>query len=137
MAEFAFTSVTVSVTEFAPRFAQLKLEFESTNVLTLQLSVELLFTCAAVMEPLPAPFKNTVTFWQFATGRRVSAMVITERQVDEFPLESLTVRITLFAPTFAQVKDVGGMEIVCIAQLSVELLFTWLAVTLAVPAPFN
>ena len=77
-----------------------------------QLSVEELFTCPLVIEPVPAPFSTAVTFRQMAVGEIVSAMVITERQVDVFPLLSVTVKVTLFAPTFPQVKEIGGMDMV-------------------------
>ena len=51
-----------------------------------QLSVEPLFTCTVVIDPLPVLFKNTVTFLQIATGRSVSSTVTTDKQEDEFPL---------------------------------------------------
>ena len=112
VAVFPLLSVTVSVTAFAPRLRQVKLELDRTREATVQLSVELLFTCAVVIVAVPEPFRAAVTFLQMALGRIVSAMVITERQVEEFPLLSVTVKVTLFAPTFPQVKEEGGMDTV-------------------------
>ena len=92
-----------------------------------QLSVDALLTCPATIEPAPAPtelLKVTVTFLQIAVGRMVSPIVTIERQVDEFPLLSVTVRVTLFAPKLAQVNEVGVMDVVWIAQLSVDPLLT-------------
>ena len=80
-----------------------------------QLSVDPLLTCAATIEPAPAPvvlLNVTVTFRQIAVGRMVSPMVTTETQVDEFPLLSVTVIVTLFAPKLAQVNEVGVMVVV-------------------------
>ena len=80
-----------------------------------QLSVDPLLTCADTIEPAPAPvvlLNVTVTFLQIAVGRMVSPMVTTETQVDEFPLLSVTVMVTLFAPKLAQVNDVGVMDVV-------------------------
>ena len=135
--ELAFASVTVRITEFAPRFPQLKLELDKANELILQLSEEPLLTCAVFMVPFPDPFKTTVTFWQIAFGKIVSRTVTTELQLDEFPLLSVTVRVTLFAPVFPQLKVDGLMVLVAIVQLSLVELSTWLAVIAAFPPAFN
>jgi hypothetical protein len=53
---FPFTSVTVSVTVFAPTLEQLKVEGETESEATPQASLEPLFTCAAVIVAVPAAF---------------------------------------------------------------------------------
>ena len=59
---FPCTSFTVSVTEFMPTFEQLKVVGEMTGIRIPQASLEPLFTCAAVMETFPVPFRKTLRF---------------------------------------------------------------------------
>ena len=58
-------------------------------------------------------------------------------QVDELPLLSVTVNVTVFAPTFAQVKVLGETESDAIPQASLEPLFTCEAVMDAAPLASN
>ena len=100
-----------------------------------QLVEDPLFTWADVNVATPEPFKNIVTFWQDAVGSIVSDTEIMDVQVEEFPLESLTVSITLFAPAFAQVNVEGETESKIRGQFSVEPLFTCAGVMAPFPLP--
>ena len=124
VAVFPLLSVTVRVTEFVPTFRQVKLELDNTSVAMPQLSVELLFTCALVIEPVPDPFRMTVKLLHKGTGGRTSLTVTIELHEFEFPVLSVTVKVTGLGPTFAQEKEFGESEIDVIVQLSVEPLLT-------------
>ena len=127
---FPFASVTVSVTVFGPKFAQVNESGVAESVVVVQLSLDPLLICAAVTEPVPAPLSCTVLFWQIAVGRVVSDTVTVDVQVAVFPLASVTVSVTVFGPTFAHVKLSGVAEIVKV-QLSVEALLICAAVTVS------
>jgi hypothetical protein len=131
--EFPFTSVTVSVTVFAPISEQSNEEGETESEAIPQASLEPLFTCAAVIAAVPAAFNWTVIFWQIAVGGVTSTTVTVAVQVDEFPLPSVTVSVTVLAPTLAQVNDDGDTLNVTAPQTSELPLFTWAAVMVAVP----
>jgi len=75
-----------------------------------QLSEPELNTSLGVMLPLPVAFKVTVAGLQVTVGARLSTMVTVAWQVLTFPLPSLAVRVTVFAPMFAQVKEFGLTE---------------------------
>ena len=62
-----------------------------------------------------------------------SSTVTTAEQVDEFPLLSMTVRTTVFAPTFAQENEFGATLIDAIPQASDEPLSICAAVMEALP----
>ena len=105
VAELPFTSVTRRITLLVPTFAQPKLTFTppfTSNPPTPQASVLPLLTIAPVTSTRPAPFNCAVTFRQIAVGRTVSATVTTEVQVAVLPLTSVTSKVTLLAPMFAQ-----------------------------------
>lgn len=72
----------------------------------------------------------TVGFW-------LSTTLTTAVHVAEFPPKSVTVRVTVLLPTFAQVNDVGLATMLAIAQLSVLPLPMLAAVILAVPVPLS
>ena len=59
----------------------------------------------------------------------MSITVTTAAQFPALPDASVTVRVTLLEPRLAQVKLEVESEMDAIPQLSVELLFTWAAVT--------
>ena len=67
----------------------------------------------------------------------MSCTVTTEVQVDTLLLLSVTVRVTVFAPTFAQVKLFGDNVIDFMPHSSVEPLLTWAVVMLALPVASN
>ena len=50
----------------------------------------------------------------------LSSTVTVAEQVDEFPLLSVTVRVTMFGPTLAQVNELGDTLIEAIPQASEE-----------------
>ena len=99
--------MTVSVTVFAPTFAHVN-EFGATVMEAIpQASEDPLLICAAVIEAFPDASSCTVMFWHVATGATWSSTVTVEEQVEEFPFESVTVSVTVFAPTFAHVNEFG------------------------------
>ena len=61
-----FTSVTVTVTEFAPLLEQLNVVFERAMLVILQLPTALLLTIAGVMLAFPFASNGTVVFLQEA-----------------------------------------------------------------------
>ena len=96
-----------------------------------QLSVDALFTCAAVTEALP-PFRVAVTFRQIAVGAVTSFTLTVAEQVAELLFASVTVSVTELVPTLEQVNEVVFSERVRLlpaVQLSVDALFTCEAVT--------
>ena len=60
--EFPFTSVTVSVTVFAPTFVQLKVFGVTDSEAIPHASLLPLLICAAVIAAVPAAFRFTVIF---------------------------------------------------------------------------
>ena len=58
-------------------------------------------------------------------------------QVETLPASSVTVSVTVLAPTLAQVKVLGNTDILAIVQLSLLLLPTWAAVSAARPLAFK
>src|SRR6185436_971301 len=99
---FPLLSSTERVTVFAPTFAQVKEEGATLIEAIPQASVDPLSIWAAVIEALPDASNCTVMLWQVAIGAMWSSTVTVEEQVEEFPLLSVTVRVAVFAPTFAQ-----------------------------------
>ncbi len=78
-----------------------------------------------------------MTFWQFATGFTLSSTVTVLVQVEELPFTSVTVRVTVLAPTFAQVKEVGEAESEAIPQASVLALLIAEAAMVTEPPAFR
>jgi hypothetical protein len=90
-------------------------------VATAQLSVEPLFTWAAVIEPVPAAFSITVTFWQRALGGWLSTTVTVKEHV-ETPTALVAVAVTVVVPIgnvlpglIVYVIVDGGMPVVSVA----------------------
>jgi hypothetical protein len=132
-----FTSVTVKTSVFAPTSEQTKAVWLKLKLAIAQLSLLPLSTADAVVLPLPVLLSWTVTFWQSAVGAIRSWIVTVPLQVLLLPLTSVTVKTTVLAPTFAQLKLVGVALMLAIPQASLLPLFTWLAVMLATPDVFN
>ena len=130
---FPFTSVTVNVTVFGPTLEQLKFNGVALKLAIPQASLLPLFTIAGVIVALPVPSKETEMFWHTAVGAVTSDTVTVAVQVAVFPAGSDTVKVTLLAPMFAQVKVDGESEKETL-QLSVLPLFTELPGTVTVPA---
>ncbi len=70
------------------------------------------------------------------TGAISSLTVMTEVHVAVLPEASVTVSATVCAPTSAHVSEkLAGEKVRGALQLSVEPLFSWAAVTVALPEP--
>ena len=134
---FPFTSVIVNVTVFVPVFKQLKLNGETVVEATPQASVALKTISEPKIVAEPAAFKYVVKFWADTTGGTKSWTVTVAKPVLLFPFESVTVKITVFAPTFVQLNVVVFNDNVTGPHASVEPLFTWAGVMDTVPALFN
>ena len=137
MLTFPFTSVTVKITVLLPRLVQLKVLGATVTVAIPQLSNDPLLICAAVIVACPAVFKFIVNGCVITVGRILSCTVTVALAEVTFPFTSVTVKITVFAPTLAQVKEVLFKVIVLIAQLSVEPLLIIAGVMVAWPLAFN
>jgi len=101
---FPFTSVTVRVTVFAPKSAQLKVDGLTLVLAMPQASLEPVETFEATMLALPAASRLTVIFCATAVGLMVSITVIVALAELMFPLASVAVKVTIFGPTSPQVK---------------------------------
>ena len=66
-------------------------------------------------------------------GEIVSRIVTVAAPVFEFPLLSVTVSVTVFELVSAQLKELGVTDMVAMAQLSVDPLFTSVAKIVALP----
>src|SRR6185503_14790264 len=98
-----------------------------------QASLLPLFTWAAVIVALPVASRFTVMFWQTAVGATSSFTVTVAVQVELLPFTSVTVSVTVFGPTLAQVKVLGVTLRLAMPQASLLPLFTWAAVIVALP----
>ena len=132
--EFPLISVTVSVTVFGPMFAHVN-EFGFTEKVSAppQFEEEPPSTSAPVIVALPVASRETVMSWHNATGATLSSTVTVAVHVETIPLLSVTVRVTVFGPTLAQVNELGLTERVAMPQASEEPLSTWAAVIVALP----
>jgi hypothetical protein len=130
---FPSKSVTVSVTAFAPMFAQVNTVMLGVNEAIPQASEDPLLMSAPVMVALPDAFSWTVMFWQTATGSMVSCTVTVLLQDEELPFTSVTVNATGLAPMLAQVNAVVLGVSVAIPQASEEPLFSIAPVIVALP----
>ena len=102
--KFPLASVPVKVTELAPLLVQSKVVLDNTKLAIAQLSVEPLFTKAAVILALPFASKKMVLFCAVTIGLMVSTTVTTAVAVLKLPLPSVAVKVTLFAPRLLQLK---------------------------------
>jgi hypothetical protein len=85
---------------------------------------------------VPLLSRNTVGWAHIAVGGVTSCTVIVDVQVAVLPEASVTDRLTVCAPTFAHVyATLAGRKVNVPPQLSVEELFIWAAVTVALPEP--
>ena len=78
-----------------------------------------------------------VMFLQSATGATLSCTVTVELQVDVLPLLSVTVKVTVLAPTLEQLKLVLEATKEAIPQASLDPLLISAAVMVALPLEFN
>src|SRR5688500_8959496 len=76
-------------------------------------------------------------FWQIAVGATLSSTVTVAVQVEVFPLTSVTVKVTVFGPTLAQVKLVISKARLWIPHASLLPLSICAAVIVALPDASN
>src|SRR5882724_3493552 len=133
LAELPLLSVTVRVTVLAPTLVQSKLYGLTTRLATEQLSLEPLSTWAAVMLTWPLASRFTSMFRVRTVGAVTSCTVTVAEVLAELPLLSVTVRVTVLAPSLVQSKLDGLTTRLVMPQLSLEPLSTWAAVTLTWP----
>jgi hypothetical protein len=85
---------------------------------------------------VPLLSRNTVGLAHIAVGGVTSCIVIVDVQVEVLPEASVTERLTVCVPTSAHVYAMlVGRNVNVPPQLSVEPLFIWAAVTVALPEP--
>ena len=114
-------SVTVRVTVLGPTLEQSKEETSIVVVAIPQASVLPFSISATVMLALPLASSWMVNgAAQLATGGTLSSTVTTAVQVETLPLLSVTVRITLFAPTLEQSNVETSIVVLAIPQASAE-----------------
>src|SRR6056297_3136766 len=129
---FPLLSVTVRLTVFGPRSAVVKLLTSRLNEAIPQLSEDPPSTKEGSMEIAPST-KETAMSWQMAIGSTLSSTVTVAEQVEAFPLTSVTVSVTAFAPTSEQSKSETSRPKEAIPQLSEEPLSISSAATEALP----
>src|SRR5690606_35278425 len=128
-----FTSVTVRVTVLSPTCEQSKSYWFKVIEAIPQESDEPLLISAAVMLALPVVSNWMVMFWVTTTGTVISSTVTIAVALWVLPLTSVTVRVTVLAPTSPQSKLDLSSVMLAIPQASVEPLSIFAAVMLAVP----
>jgi len=129
---FPAASVAVNVTVFAPASAQVKIESVIVTV-TEQLSLLPLSMSAATSLASPFVSKYIVAGLQSAIGLITSCIVTIAVQESTFPLASVPINVTVFAPRSAHVKVVCDKLSVTPLQLSILPLFTSAEVIVAIP----
>src|SRR5439155_1169163 len=97
-------SVTVNVTMLVPMLVQSKLVLSRLELATPQASLLPLLIWAGVIVAWPVASSCTVRSWQTATGATGSTTVTVAVQDRVFPLLSVAVSVTIFAPTLLQSK---------------------------------
>src|SRR5882672_9921528 len=137
VATLSWLSVTVSLTVFGPTLAQVKALLSMARLLIPQASLLPLFTSAAVMLALPVASNCTVMFLHRALGNTLSATVTMASHVATLSWLSVTVSLTVFGPTVAQVNALLSMARVLMPQASLLPLFTSPAVMLTLPVASN
>ena len=137
VAVFAFWSVTVRVKVLLPRLLQVTNPLLGTKLKIPHASVLPAFSIAPVIVAFPEAFRNTEILVHKADGRTVSITITVVTQVLAFPFTSVTVKVTLFGPTFAQEKLVLLRDKPAIPHASVLLLFTAAGAIVALPEAFS
>ena len=89
------------------------------------------------MVTVPEAFKYALMFCAIATGAVTSCTVTVAVPVFTFPLLSVTVNVTVFAPKLVQVNVLGETVTVAIPHASLDPLSICEAVILAFPELFN
>jgi hypothetical protein len=100
------------------------------------LSPDILLICVYDTVTMPVLSRNTVGLAHMATGGVTSCTVIMDVQVEVLPFASVTERLTVCTPVFAQVYEtLAGRNVRVPPQLSEEPLFISAAVTVTLPDP--
>src|SRR4030042_2060194 len=92
-----------------------------------------LFTLAAAIVMLPVASRYAFISWQIAIGEIVSITVTVAWHWSVLPLLSVTVRVTVLAPTSEQVKSVTSSTILAIPHASLLPLLMSAAVIVTLP----
>src|SRR5690606_7634084 len=127
------TSVTVRVTVLSPTSPQSKLFWLSVIEAIPQVSAEPLSISAAVMLAFPVASSWMVMFLVTTTGAVMSSTVTIAVALSVLPFTSVTVSVTVLAPTSPQSKLDLSSVMLAIPQASVEPLSISTAVMLALP----
>ena len=130
-------SVTVNVTVFAPLLLHVNVDGDTLIEAMPEKSFEPLSTWEAVIEAFPDAPSWTVIFLVITVGLIVSWIVTIAELVFTLPLLSVTDNVTVLAPAFVKLNELGETLMLAIPQASFEPLFTWDAVIDAVPELFN
>ena len=133
---FPLASVTVRVTVLAPRSAQVNELGLGAKVNPPQLSVDPPSISVDTMVALPEASSCTVISVQTALGSMSSSTVTVDVQVDVFPLGSVAIKVTVFAPTSVQ-ENASGVAESETEQLSADPLSTSFAVMETFPEASN
>src|SRR5258708_4808618 len=135
VATFLLLSVTVKVTVFGPTLAQVKVFGLTLRLLMPQISLLPPSTSAAASVPLPAPSRTTVAALHLAVGGVLSTTVTVAVQAASLLLLPVTVKVTVFGPTFAQVKVFGLTLRLLMPQISLLAPSTSAAASVPLPVP--
>jgi len=126
-------SVTVKLTVFVPKSAQVKLVLSRLMLAIPHASVLPSSISVVLMLPRPLASRLRLTFWVLTLGLTVSRTV-TVAVAEALLLEpSVAVKVTVLGPMFAQVKLLISRLKLDTAQLSLEPLSTIPALMLALP----
>ena len=126
-------SVPVKVTELAPKLLQSKAVLDNTKLVIAQLSVEPLFTIAAVILALPVASMKMVLFCAVTIGLMVSKTNTLKFTVLVLFAASVTVKPTVLFPRLVQVNELVLIVLVATLQLSELALSAIVAVIVALP----
>src|SRR5438876_2968042 len=137
VATLSLLSVTVSLTVFGPTLAQVKVFLSMARLLIPHAPSRRSSDLAAVMLAFPVASSCTVMFLHSAVGNTLSATVTIASHVATLSLLSVTVSLTVFGPTLAQVKVFLSMARLLMPQASLLPLLTSAAVMLALPLASN
>src|SRR4030043_188739 len=126
-------SVTVRVTVFAPTSEQVKSVTSSTILAIPHASLLPLFTLAGAIVTLPVASRYAFISWHIAIGEIVSITVTVAVHWSVLPLLSVTVKVTMLAPTSEQVKSVTSNTMLAIPHASLLPLLMSAAAIVTLP----
>ena len=132
-----FTSVTVSVTVFAPIVEQSKDVISSVVLAIPQASADPASISPELIVAIPFTSRSTGISWHTAVGAILSSTVTTEVHADTFPLLSSTVSVTVLGPTDAQSNEVMSIDTLDSPHASDEPASMSVSVIVAAPEASN